>query len=768
MHGQKNKPHKAGRHAGRSARQKHNLAKEAPRASIKAAHTAGGGRLQRLNAAKMQRDSKKQKLLAERRHVGPPRVVALLPLSEEVDVQRTVSLPGKSKMRLTLLPPPTDFSDPMAIVELGKAAEMIIMVVPGHEGALCVDASGDLALSVLRGLGMPTTVAVVQGAEGASLKARSAAKKRASAAIEAKVSGDHKMLALDNATDCQALLRHLAEHRASVPRWRQQRPTVMAEAADFQPAGDGVTGTLVLRGYVRTLGLSANQLVHVQGAGDFQILKIEGPPDPVPAANPGTRRGDADAMDVATEAVPVLARPDPQEQEALVRENVPDPLAGEQTWPTEEEMREAQQHETESSRSRKRRLPAGTSDYQAAWILDDDQVDPGESSDSDADLDADVAAGEGQGASTHAGEMLEDDDPDFPDDTESDALGLEGTSERDEDLALTKADVRRLQEGQQDDAEFPDEIDTPTDVAARLRFAKYRGLKSWRTSGWDPKESLPQDYARAFAFQNFRRAHKRAKALAATFGTVPDFTAVEVGTYVAVHIAGVPASAAQSVVERVAAFVKGEAVPLMVYGLLQHESKLSVVNFAIKKAVAYTEPIPNKEELLFMTGVRSYMAKPIFSSDEPQADKHKMERFLHPGRHCMATIFAPISYPPLPLLAFKRQEDGSLRLAATGSLRSCDPDRVTLKKLVLSGYPVKVQKKKAVVRWMFHNPEDVRWFRPLNLWTKYGRRGRIKEPMGTHGAMKCIFDGVIQQRDAVCVSLYKRVFPIWPQDLTFA
>ena len=63
---------------------------------------------------------------------------------------------------------------------------------------------------------------------------------------------------------------------------------------------------------------------------------------------------------------------------------------------------------------------------------------------------------------------------------------------------------------------------------------------------------------------------------------------------------------------------------------------------------------------------------------------------------------------------------------SAGALRSTDPDRVVLKKLVLTGFPVKVHKYKAVVRWMFHSPEDVRWFRPLDLFTKYGRRGRIK------------------------------------------
>lgn len=34
------------------------------------------------------------------------------------------------------------------------------------------------------------------------------------------------------------------------------------------------------------------------------------------------------------------------------------------------------------------------------------------------------------------------------------------------------------------------------------------GLKSFRSSPWDAKEWLPQEYSRVFAFENIKRAHK--------------------------------------------------------------------------------------------------------------------------------------------------------------------------------------------------------------------------------------------------------------------
>ena len=42
-----------------------------------------------------------------------------------------------------------------------------------------------------------------------------------------------------------------------------------------------------------------------------------------------------------------------------------------------------------------------------------------------------------------------------------------------------------------EDAKFPDEVDTPVDVAARVRFARYRGLASLKSSPWHPRENLP-------------------------------------------------------------------------------------------------------------------------------------------------------------------------------------------------------------------------------------------------------------------------------------
>lgn len=205
--------------------------------------------------------------------------------------------------------------------------------------------------------------------------------------------------------------------------------------------------------------------------------------------------------------------------------------------------------------------------------------------------------------------------------------------------------------------------------------------------------------------------------------------------------------------------VKAAGLPTLVYGLLPHEQKTSVLHFTVTLRPEITKSLLGKEEVIaWFGGFRRYIIKPVFSEHNPTSNLHRVLQEVEPGITAVGTVYAPIHYPPGPVLLFS---PATGELLATGSILEANPHRIMLKRITLTAAPYKVNRRAAVARWMFANPADVAWFKPIELVTLSGRRGAIRESLGTHGHFKCLFDRPIAHDDVIAMHLYKRTFPKW-------
>uniref|UniRef100_A0A183FE23 Pre-rRNA-processing protein TSR1 homolog n=1 Tax=Heligmosomoides polygyrus TaxID=6339 RepID=A0A183FE23_HELPZ len=541
-----------------------------------------------------------------------------------------------------------------------------------------------LLFTIIKAHGLPTVVNVVPNLSQIPLgKKREDARKHALSLITEENLTTNKLFCCDTEAEQVLLLRHFIDMKKTKMLLQKRRPHVLVEKLEVADDDAGVCSILA-SGYLRGPAWNVNHLVHIQGWGDFQIGRILAHSDPHPLKrNESINNGDA--------AVKVLAVADESRCEPLQSEIVPDPMDAEQTWPDEFDNAE----DTDRSaiavvlnsapssylllralvkkEAKVRKVPKGTSSYQAAWIVDDDE----DSDESESNDDEEEENCEGMEVEMGAESDEECQNVEEPDDMMSKA----GDDEDDEADDFEEVEKYRRE---RENAQFPDEVDTPLNDLARIRFQKYRGLKK----EWD------------------------------------------------------------------------QSAPLVFYQLLPHEQRMSVLNFVIKKHPSCRVPVMSKQKLIFTVGFRKFEASPLFSQHS-NGDKFKMERFLPTNASCVATVFAPITFPPASVLVFREGKAGKQELVATGSLLDINPDRIILKRIVLSGHPFKINKRSVVCRYMFFNREDIEWFKPVELYTPSGRRGHIKEALGTHGHMKCRFDQQLNAADSIMMSLYKRVFPKW-------
>lgn len=570
-----------------------------------------------------------------------------------------------------------------------------------------------------------------------------------------------KVLSLDSRQECSNVVRSLCTATPKGIRWRDDRSWMLIENINWPDNQADVVDDVVVTGVVRGKGLKADRLVHLPGWGDFQVDSITAAPLP-------TGRGKRDdAMNIDdTESTQVLDSPSAEQDDmAIVApeeiEMEDDVASITETEPQKGVLLDDHHYfsDDEDHVPRKpKKLPKGTSEYQAAWYVDDISYSSGsdlEDEDEDENMDVDTSGAPEDGvfpeqnndAMTEAGpseypqsEMFVDQEPD------------------DEAKQLEEFRASRRKEANED-LEFPDEIELHPNVLARERLARFRGLKNLKLSTWETgpdRAHEPEDWRRLLQFADYKGSKNKAIREALAGGVSP-------GARVDVHLRAVPSS------------LRSRPQPLSLFSLLRHERKHTVVNVNMTLNSGVEEPLKSKEELIIQCGPRRLVINPIFSSsDNTPNNVHKFDRYLHAGRSATATWVGPLTFGSVPVLIFRNKSSNdpevldaadndvtidNLDLVGTGTVMSPDQSRVVAKRAILTGHPFKIHKKVVTVRYMFFNAEDVNWFKALQLWTRRGRSGFIKESLGTHGYFKATFDAKLNPQDAIGISLYKRVFP---------
>ena len=713
---------------------------------------------------------------------GAPRIVAVIPLCEdndsrlavqklnqEIGIRQEIFDTGPSRVRvdrfkqnITYVPVSRDL---LSALDACRVADFVILLLSPTQDA---DEEGELLLRAIEGQGVSNVLTMVQNLETVeSPKKRSQIVSSLKSYITHFFPTQEKIHNLDLDRECANVIRTLCTTTPKGVKWREDRSWMLIEDLKW-PEGEELStthGEVVFTGVIRSKGLKANRLVQIGDWGHFQIEKI------ADASLPTARKRKADEMAVDAEAKDEEIIEVPDEEQDDIADLAPYDATMEDyseipvsEAPTErrgvllDDHRYFSDDESHLPQPPKR-LPKGTSAYQAAWFLGDDASDSGSDiSEDGVDHEGDVAMAapalpqdglEGLDTTTQR-DPTEATRSEYP----QSEMFLDPSPEDEREVAqLAEHRFQRRKNDINDDLEFPDEIELHPNVLARERLARYRGLKSLKTSRWDTDEDRPyepEDWNRLLQVSDYKKSKKQATREALVGGIQP-------GKRVHVHVRNIPLVLQHQ-------SHSSTSKPLALFSLLRHEQKSTIVNFTITLGSSHSGPIKSKEDLILQCGPRRFLIKPLFSqTGKTPNNVHKFQRYLHPGQTAMATFIAPLTWGSVPALFFQPSSSPSssdeYNLIATGTSQPPDPSRVIAKRIILTGHPFKIHKKIVTVRYMFFNKEDVLWFKALQLWTKRGRSGFIKESLGTHGYFKATFDGVINPQDAVGISLYKRIFP---------
>ncbi|KAI5957171.1 TSR1 [Candida jiufengensis] len=538
---------------------------------------------------------------------------------------------------------------------------------------------------------------------------------------------DNKLFSLENDSENSNCLRYLCQKFPQSINWRDSRGWVVADNLYVNESYDGI----IVEGTCRGTGLNVNRLVHIPNYGDFQVDRVE----KIKKSTNSKRNEMSIDEDIEEGFVPNVTQDSLDELNPIKDEhNENDDIMWEDEDMNDLGVRSEGKiyfNDDGIKTNEPKKVPKGTSEYQSRWFVDDV-------------LDEDASDLEEEQPSI--AEVEENIDEQMDQDNET--MSTYAESEMHIDLS-PEEEQRQLEEYRnlaKDDLEFPDEIELHPHDLAREKLKNYRGVKSLGGCDWDVNEEnsdRPLEWNELFKVSNFKATKNRINK---------DFIKnieVQSGTYIRIFIKA----------PKVIATNYNTTKPFVLFELLHDEHKLAITNFSFENWEEYEEPIPNKESIIVQYGPRRQIISPLFNQASNNSNNvHKQENFQHQGMTTIATAITPICFTNSPVIYFKMNNE-KVEFLGKGTYLGGDYSRIVVERIVLTGHPVKIHKNVVTIRYMFFNAEDINFFKAVQLFTKSGRTGYIKESLGTHGYFKATFDGKLTSQDIVGMSMYKRVYP---------
>lgn len=376
--------------------------------------------------------------------------------------------------------------------------------------------------------------------------------------------------------------------------------------------------------------------------------------------------------------------------------------------------------------------------------------------DSDGEVYGDFEDLENAGSNSDVS-ALSDDEDSKSDDENGASSRLAMTAAPGDDAALSAANLKAEREKMRIDADQAERARNAA-LKAKKKAAFDNEYDSKKDTGEEEEEGriggrTAEEFEELLDFApevkaERQRAEVQSAINKAEFDDLPlatrmRLTGVPAGTYVRIVISGVSAEFNTNF---------KPTTPLLLGGLSSLEEGKSYLRTRLIRHRWHSKILKTNDPLVFSIGWRRFQSLPVYSITDDN-ERQRYLKYTPEHMHCTATFYGPVTPPNTGFLAFQTlgRSTTAFRVAATGNVLECDTSFRVVKKLKLTGVPMKIFKNTAFIRGMFNSALEVAKFEGVAIRTVSGVRGTIKKAVkeGPPGTFRATFEDKILLSDIV-------------------